>query len=106
MNIALNNATVVTGTGDQPIESGTVLVEGERIAWVGPSADAPENGAMQIDCTDKTILPGLCDAHAHLVYDDVQDAYTIELAKPVEQDRKSTRLNSSHIQKSRMPSSA
>lgn len=85
MNIALNNATVVPGTGDQPIESGTVLVEGERIAWVGPSADAPENGAEQIDCTDKTILPGLCDAHAHLVYDDVQDAYTIELAKPVEQ---------------------
>jgi imidazolonepropionase-like amidohydrolase len=62
MNIALKNATVVPGTGDQPIESGTVLVEGERIAWVGPSADAPENEAEQIDCTDKTILPGLCDA--------------------------------------------
>lgn len=83
MNIALNNATVVPGTGDQPIESGTVLVEGERIARVGPSADAPENGAEQIDCAGKTILPGLCDAHAHLVYDDVQDGYTIELAKPV-----------------------
>ena len=28
------------------------------------------------------------------------------VAAPIEQDRKSTRLNSSHIQKSRMPSSA
>ena len=85
MNIALTNATVVPCTGEEPIEQGTVLVEGERIAWVGPAAEAPEHGAEQIDCTGKTILPGLCDAHAHLVYDDVQDAYTIELAKPVEQ---------------------
>ena len=30
----------------------------------------------------------------------------IEVSKVVDQDRKSTRLNSSHIQKSRMPSSA
>jgi len=85
VNIALTNATVVPCTGEQPLEHATVLVEGDRIAWVGVSADAPENGAEQVDCTGKTILPGLCDAHAHLVYDDVQDAYTIELSKPVEQ---------------------
>ena len=85
MTIALTNATVVPCTGEQPLEQATVLVEGDRIAWIGPSADVPESGAEQVDCTGKTILPGLCDAHAHLVYDDVQDAYTIELAKPVEQ---------------------
>jgi imidazolonepropionase-like amidohydrolase len=85
VNIALTNATVVPCTGEQPLEQATVVVEGDRIAWVGLSADAPENGAEQVDCTGKTILPGLCDAHAHLVYDDVQDAYTIELSKPVEQ---------------------
>jgi len=85
VNIALTNATVVPCTGELPLEQATVLVEGDRIAWVGVSADAPENGAEQVDCTGKTILPGLCDAHAHLVYDDVQDAYTIELSKPVEQ---------------------
>jgi len=85
VNIALTNATVVPCTGELPLEQATVLVEGDRIAWVGASADAPESGAEQVDCTGKTILPGLCDAHAHLVYDDVQDAYTIELSKPVEQ---------------------
>ena len=63
MNIALNNATVVPCTGDQPIESGTVLVEGERIAWVGPSADAPENGSEQIDCTGKTSDDCNCLCH-------------------------------------------
>ena len=58
MNIALTNATVVPCTGEQPLERATVVVEGDRIAWVGLSADAPENGAEQVDCTGKTILPG------------------------------------------------
>ena len=85
MRNALTNATVVPCTGEQPLEQATVLVDGDRIVWVGLSADAPDSGAEHVDCTGKTILPGLCDAHAHLVYDDVQDAYTIELSKPVEQ---------------------
>jgi imidazolonepropionase-like amidohydrolase len=85
VTIALTNAIVVPCTGEEPIEQGTVVVEGERITWVGSSAEAPDTGAEQVDCSGKTILPGLCDAHAHLVYDDVQDAYTIELSKPVEQ---------------------
>ena len=36
----------------------------------------------------------------------LEGIWTQEYAEPVERDRKSTRLNSSHIQKSRMPSSA
>ena len=36
----------------------------------------------------------------------VSDAYDLTVVKQKEIDRKSTRLNSSHIQKSRMPSSA
>ena len=34
------------------------------------------------------------------------DKYRHNLVRQISQDRKSTRLNSSHIQKSRMPSSA
>ena len=37
----------------------------------------------------------------------MEKAKTVRVKRlPVDQDRKSTRLNSSHIQKSRMPSSA
>ena len=85
MSIALKNGIVIPGTGEEPIEDGTVIVDGERIAWVGPSSQAPDQGAEAVDCSGKTIMPGLCDAHAHLIYDDVQDSYTIELSKPVEQ---------------------
>ncbi len=45
----------------------TVLVSGERILSVGPSATAeiPAN-ALRIDGSGKTLLPGLFDMHVHL----------------------------------------
>ena len=45
-----------------------VLVEGERIKMVGPAATvhAPD-GARVIDLPDATLLPGLIDAHSHLL---------------------------------------
>jgi imidazolonepropionase-like amidohydrolase len=84
MSTALANAQVITATGDPPLEQATVVLDGERIAWVGPAADAPAADDV-VDCTGRTVMPGLVDAHCHLVYQDVQDLFTIELAKPLEQ---------------------
>src|SRR5262245_37699232 len=84
MGIALTNATVVTCTGADPIVGGTVVIDGDRIAWVGPAAEAP-SGHEPVDCAGRTVVPGLCDAHVHLVYDYVKDTYDIELARPLEQ---------------------
>src|SRR5581483_940173 len=44
---------------------GEVLVEGERITAVGPTVKHPA-GAQIIDLGDRTLLPGLIDAHVHL----------------------------------------
>ncbi len=65
--IAFTNARVITMNGDEVIENGTVLVEGNLIKAVGKSSDItiPSN-AKQIDCTGKTVLPGFVDAHAHI----------------------------------------
>ena len=53
------------------------------------------------------IARGLLDGEPHQVLLGVTGSgKTYTMAKVIEQDRKSTRLNSSHIQKSRMPSSA
>ncbi len=54
-----------------PIEDGVVVVEGTRIAHVGPSApwraDAGEAGDVRIvELGDVALLPGLVNAHSHL----------------------------------------
>ena len=52
--------------GDEVIENGTVVIEGNRIAAVGPAGSvAVPAGAQTIDMAGKTILPGFFDAHWH-----------------------------------------
>jgi imidazolonepropionase-like amidohydrolase len=44
-----------------------VLIEGKRIAQVGPEKSVPvPAGAEVLDLPDTTLLPGLIDAHSHL----------------------------------------
>jgi imidazolonepropionase-like amidohydrolase len=96
MHLALVNARIVTGTGAETIEDGTILVDGDRIAWVGPAAEfepADRGLSETVDCAGRTILPGLVDAHAHLVYAGVSDPYTIELSKSIEQATVDSALN-------------
>ena len=44
-----------------------MLVRGERIAAVGPANDVSAGGARVIDLPGMTLLPGLIDAHSHLL---------------------------------------
>jgi imidazolonepropionase len=46
------------------VENGAVVVEDGRITYVGPRADAPPHAAL-VDVRDRTITPGLVDAHTH-----------------------------------------
>lgn len=65
--IAFTNARLITMRGDEVIERGTVVVDGNRIAGVGPSAEVPvPSDVLVIDATGKTIMPGLFDAHGHI----------------------------------------
>lgn len=42
-----------------------VLVEGERVATVGPRLEAPERSCVVIDAHDLTLAPGFIDMHSH-----------------------------------------
>jgi imidazolonepropionase-like amidohydrolase/Tol biopolymer transport system component len=65
-SIAFTNARIITMKGDEVIENGTVIVEGNMIKAVGKSGEVVvPAGAKQIDCNGKTIMPGFIDAHAH-----------------------------------------
>ncbi len=63
--IALTHARVLTMNGEQVIEDATVVIERDRIVSIGGPVPA---GARVIDCTGKTVIPGLIDVHAHLHY--------------------------------------
>ena len=47
-----------------PIADGTVVVEGDRIVYAGPRADAPSGRDEELG--DSILLPGLVNAHTHL----------------------------------------
>jgi imidazolonepropionase-like amidohydrolase/Tol biopolymer transport system component len=64
--IALTNARIITMRGDEVIENGTILIDGNRITGVGPAGTlAVPAGARAIDLAGKTVLPGFFDAHWH-----------------------------------------
>lgn len=64
---AYTNARIITMNGDLVIDKGTILVENNRISKVGNSTEiAIPTDAKVVDCSGKTIMPGLIDVHAHL----------------------------------------
>ncbi len=64
--LALVGGKIVTMGREGIIEKGTILIEGNRIAWIGPSRNAPlENSFTVFDVSGQVILPGLIDTHAH-----------------------------------------
>jgi imidazolonepropionase-like amidohydrolase len=96
MTLALTNAKVFPGAGEETISDGTVVIDGEAVSWVGPAADAPEADET-VDCSGKTVTPGFVDAHAHLIYDEVTEPYTIELARPLERAAIDAALNAQKL---------
>jgi len=49
------------------ISDAALVIEGDRVAWTGPSARAPAADAV-VDAAGRAVLPGFVDSHAHLVF--------------------------------------
>jgi Tol biopolymer transport system component/imidazolonepropionase-like amidohydrolase len=68
--IVFENARVITMENDRVIENGVVVVERNKIVFVGSqteyqAAKFKVNNPKIIDCAGKTIMPGMIDVHAH-----------------------------------------
>ncbi|MCC9166213.1 amidohydrolase family protein [Pontibacter harenae] len=63
--IAFTNARIITMKGDEVIEGGTIVVEGNRIVAVGKNVQVPKDAKI-VDASGKTIMPGIVDVHAHM----------------------------------------
>ena len=66
----LVHGRIIDGLGREPIEDGFVAIEGGRIVAIGPISTLPwrESDLPTIDLEGRTLMPGLIDCHAHLVY--------------------------------------
>lgn len=79
-------ARLIDGVSDAVRQSHALLVEGDRILAVGPAAEVARRapaGAVELDLGDATLLPGLIDAHTHLLLqgDITQQDYDEQLLK-------------------------
>lgn len=61
--------TNVASDGDPTgtLADAAVLIDGARIAWVGPSDAAPAADAT-VDARGRAMIPGFVDSHSHLVF--------------------------------------
>jgi len=65
-DIVFRNCNLLDGTGAEPSAGATVVVEAGRIAAIdyGSESKLPD-AAIVIDCSGRTLMPGLTDAHIH-----------------------------------------
>jgi imidazolonepropionase len=74
MSIAITNIGSLV-TNDQSlglgilgeIENSAVVIENDKIAWVGNTNDVPA-ADQQLDASGKAVIPGFVDSHAHLLF--------------------------------------
>ena len=65
--IALKGARIITMEGDEVIENGTIIINNNTIEAIGNTSDISiPSDAKIYDVTEKTIMPGMVDAHAHI----------------------------------------
>ena len=80
--IVLHAARLLDVDSGKLLTPGEVLVRGERIVAVGTSVEHPDD-ARVIDLGDRTLLPGLIDAHVHLfLHPGAEDAQTFNESVP------------------------
>jgi imidazolonepropionase-like amidohydrolase len=80
--IVLHAAGLLDVKNGRMVRPGEVLVQGDRIVEVGSAVKHPA-GAEVIDLGDRTLVPGLIDAHVHLfLHPGAEDLQTVQESVP------------------------
>ncbi len=65
---AIRAARLIDGTGAPPLDNVTVLISGGVIVEVGVRDEVGvPDGARILDAADRTLMPGMIDAHMHFL---------------------------------------
>jgi imidazolonepropionase-like amidohydrolase len=80
--IVLHAARLLDVENGRLLKPGEVLVKGDRIVEVGTTVKHP-GGVETIDLGDRTLMPGLIDAHIHLfLHPGAEDLQTVQESVP------------------------
>ncbi len=80
--IVIHAARLLDVKNGQVLMPGEILVQGQHIVEAGRSVKHPA-GAQMIDLGDRTLLPGLIDAHVHLfLHPGAEDLQTVQESVP------------------------
>ena len=80
--IVLHAARLLDIKAGKLVKPGELLIQGDRIVEVGSTVKHPA-GAEVIDLGDRTLMPGLIDAHIHLfLHPGAEDLQTVQESVP------------------------
>jgi imidazolonepropionase-like amidohydrolase len=83
------NATVIDGSGREPVERGGIHVSDGRLSRVGSVDEARESArgtdAVEVDLGGKYVMPGMIDCHFHGGYENVSCFEDYDLRLPIEE---------------------
>ncbi|MGB7213297.1 MAG: amidohydrolase family protein [Gemmatimonadales bacterium] len=67
--VLVHAGALIDGIGAHALKDQGILIDGERIVEVGPWSTVASHGsgAEQVDLSHATVLPGLIDAHTHVL---------------------------------------
>lgn len=81
-SIVLHAARLLDVKAGKIVKPGEILIQGDRIVEAGTSVKRPA-GAEVIDLGDRTLMPGLIDAHIHLfLHPGAEDLQTVQESVP------------------------
>ncbi|MEF9883316.1 imidazolonepropionase [Streptomyces sp. P9-A4] len=65
--LVTNDPTLGDGSPLGLIKDAALVLEGERVIWAGPAAQAPA-ADESMDAAGRAVIPGFVDSHSHLVF--------------------------------------
>ncbi|WP_432128559.1 imidazolonepropionase [Streptomyces sp. bgisy082] len=66
-SLVTNDPSLGDGTPLGLIQNAAVVIEGDRVVWVGESSKAPTTD-NRVDAGGRAVIPGFVDSHSHLVF--------------------------------------
>jgi imidazolonepropionase-like amidohydrolase len=66
MTTVIRGGRLIDGTGADPVENATLVIEGQTIARVERGGEVPRDAEV-IDAAGMTVMPGMIDCHVHLM---------------------------------------